>query len=387
MKAVWSVLALFLLLLTAPAHAAGPVRTAIATFYNRSIAIFPAAAGSGVNRVQAGYTYRFDGTLNDEIASGGSSFLGAYSAYMLLYFPNQTDPFTGEPLALLPSIVLGVPTDGDADVNGVPDFFEVPRATSGLTSRGEAYLDDGSEVTTGFMSATWNRAAGSTTGTVQINVRFPDFGINATFSHTYEISSYSGTFTYRRDGDSASGTLDVTRVGSPGRITAIIPLVRTNSAELTFESASVTNETGEAFRFESTELLLESVQRLEFPTNAYFGHFQFPENSPRVPGFAEYIDWELYLLDPNDADGDGIADLTDDASIAPPGPPSLRISIVGGQPALTLVGDVGARYIVEISTTPDGFNTLADITLNAAEAPVALPPNPGEVLFFRARIP
>lgn len=385
-KAVLSLFALFLLLL-APFRAAGQTRTANASFYNRSVAIFPATTGSGASRIEAAYTYRFDGTLNDELASGGHAYLGAYSAFLFLLFPNQTDPLSGEALYFFPSAVLGVPTETDSDINGVPDFFDVPVAVSGAITSGEAYVDDGSEVTTGRLSATWTRAAGSSTGTVRINVRFPDYGINATFNHTFEISSYTGTFTYRRDGDTANGTLDVSRAGGSGRITGIIPLVRTNRAELGFESAALTNQSGEAFRFESTELLLESVQRLEFPTNGYYAHIQFPESSPRAPGFAEYIDWELVIRDTNDTDHDGIPDLTDDASVAPPGPPSLRISLAGGQPALTLVGDVGARYIVETSTTPNGFGTLVEITLSGPEATITLPSSPGDVRFFRARIP
>ena len=378
-----ALLLLVSLLASVLVRASGPLRTADAVLHAASIAVRPVQLSSGGQNYFAGYTTSFGDFLDDEVAVAGPIRDGAFTASLQLVFLSRIDPLTGEPPVLFPSVVLGAPTSADSDLNGVPDFYQVERSVAGEVTGGIVYVDNGLEVSRGTLTATWNRLPGVPTGTVSIQVRIADYGVNLTFLHPFEITVYTGSLNYRRDGGAVSGNLSLSRVGGSQRLSGALNLVRTNASELGFLEGGLTDDVS-TFRWNVSEGVSTRVERLAEPPSAYLARLNFLEASPLVPLAPQYLAWDLHLLDRNDADVDGVPDLSDEAASGPGAPPGLRIAIEAGQAVLTLLGETGGRYGVESSAGISGFTLLQQITLSGTSVVIPLGPV-SATQFFRAR--
>ena len=176
-----------------------------------------------------------------------------------------------------------------------------------------------------------------------------------------------------------SGNLSLSRVGGSQRLSGALNLVRTNASELGFLEGGPTDDVS-TFRWDVSE----GVERLAEPPSAYLARLNFLEASPLVPLAPQYLAWDLHLLDRNDADVDGVPDLSDEAASGPGAPPGLRIAIQAGQAVLTLLGETGGRYVVESSAGISGFTLLQQITLSGTSMVIPLGPV-SATQFFRAR--
>src|SRR5438477_5149731 len=101
-------------------------------------------------------------------------------------------------------INLNVPAPTDSNTNGFPDFFEVSQAVSGVSTG--AYS---SAVDSGTIQATWNRAAGSKSGTCILSFR-NSLGPLAMFTHTFDLIEFTCPLNFTPAATNVSGTLDLT---------------------------------------------------------------------------------------------------------------------------------------------------------------------------------
>lgn len=320
-----------------------------------------------------------DGTINDEIGiSESGDYL--YGTFLVLTVP---DPTTGMPAYLNLTCGLEVPDPGDANRNGISDFFEVDRALASVVSVGECVLDDGMDVYQGTLDMTWSRSAGATTGTCKLRLRIPDLGIDLTFTHVFEIYSYSGTLSYTVKGTNVTSLLTLQRVGAPGAYQGTWNLGRVDSSELSYESVELTNEVGlvlQCYGSADTEITL---LRGGTSTN-YYTTLLADDGWPNTSAVPEYQIWTLDIFDPNDTDHDKIPDLSDEPTLPAP---KLAIRLENQQVVLELTSQPGLHATIEQSpkTAPANWTAIASFTVTNATQSITFPA-PAGTQFWRAKV-
>jgi hypothetical protein len=288
------------------------------------------------------------------------------------------------PDALEGELVINAPEHLDENTNSVPDFYEVGMELPAPS--GEGLWN--SAVGGGEARFVWQRAAGQHRGTVRIQFTSDDFGMLPEFTHAFEIVEYAGTFAYERSEEEANGLVTFARAGlETSTLTGPMFITREPTNRLnqfTITDSSLTNHLGETL-----VIALGDVERLPDLPQQYFGAMAFTDGDPST---AE-TDYELYFIeftDPNDADGDGIPDLTDDIGVAPERP-HIAIARRNDKLELTLQGEVGVTYVLEYAPqlTPDAELWLQDqqITLETANQVVELAIPAVESRFWRLRSP
>lgn len=221
-----------------------------------------------------------------------------------------TDPFNPEPL--IGTLLVNVPSSADANTNDIPDFFEVSQAVATTAANGEFFTD----ADTGVVRATWRRDAGSKTGTCRIEMEGLTFGLLPEFTASFDVLELIGPLDYTPASNTVTGAVSLTQTLAPTNTLAgpvLLARVATNRFDqLTLADGSWTNALARALAFDET--LLERSTAL--PSN-YAALLTFADGSLNTVE-DDYADWLLFVIDTNDADADGIPDLSDDP--AGPGP-------------------------------------------------------------------
>lgn len=345
--------------------------------YAESVRLHPATLK------QLGQTYTLeattaaDGSINDEIGISDNPDSTAFYATTFVW----TDPTFG-PMYIYCDVDLPGPDVNPR--NAIADFFEAGSAVVNANSTGSFFLDDGTDVYPGTVDMTWNRAAGAASGTCKLRLRIMDFGVDLTFTHTFEIYDYRGTYRYQVQGVNVTGALTLTRAGAAGSQTGTLPLTRIDHDELQFPAFTLTNEVDQAMQFYSSEDMEISLIRGGMGTN-YFAVLGTDDGWPATATSGEYMIWLLHVFDANDSDHDGIADLSDDP--APPKAPQLAIQAANKIIKLELTADPGRLATLEQSPTvgPAVWTTATTFTVTNATHVVELPA-PANPLFWRARV-
>jgi hypothetical protein len=83
----------------------------------------------------------------------------------------------------------------------------------------------------------------------------------------------------------------------------------------------------------------------------------------------DYLTWILSIDDLNDANHNGIPDLSDDAAVAPPRRPDFGVQRVGTLLEFTIHGDVGHRHLLQEASVVNGTTWDTIQTLNLATDP------------------
>ncbi|HTL18561.1 MAG TPA: hypothetical protein VL793_15095 [Patescibacteria group bacterium] len=315
------------------------------------------------------------GSVNGELALDFLASGYTHSAYLSL-----EDDLFGETLS--GQMGLDVPTGGDANGDGFPDFFQVSQPVNNLSSSGAYNLDIYGN---GTVSATWNRDAGSSYGTCTLTMALMPFD-TVTFVHTFQVLEYNGPLTYTTTSSNVTGMVNLVQTNNPsammlGPVTFVKSTVdRFNS--LTLQAGVWTNESQQAVFF------LNDVYSRDagWPTN-YYGYLDFTD--PANPnGFYPYGSWLLSIDDTNDFNHNGIPDFSDDPSgSAQPRSPQLLLSQNGTNLVMTLHGDVG--FINDIQTTSDlgspNWQTALSVTVTNDPQDVVLPAPSAAVTFWRVK--
>lgn len=270
--------------------------------------------------------------MNGELAALYSTNLPTHGAFFRLDNPLTLDPITGQ-------IAFDQAEPQDLNQNGFDDFFEVSQPASG-TSRGlfETTVDRGT------VTATWSRAAGSATGTCRLRLTGLEFGQWPEFTHTFELLEYAGNFVYSPGTNTVTGTLNLAQAGTPANtLSGALTLARAATKsfdQLVLLPGSLLNSAGQVMLYDGTGLARDTSTK----TN-YFGFVTLVDGDLSTQT-VDYFDWTLSIDDPNDSNGNGIPDLSDDP-FAVEKRPLLRLTMGPSQLLLSISGVSGRTYDLE----------------------------------------
>lgn len=332
---------------------------------------------------QQGTTY--GGTLNLSTISGTS-----YNGELMPTFSGDTsgNPW-GSGLVLVwsgmggsGSIYVNLPPSLDANNNGFNDFFEVSQGVTGKVSTGSY---SAGTYFSGTVTATWNRNAGSASGTCVLNLYDYTWDSLGNFTCPFTLIEYTGPLTYTPGSNTVSATVNLTQTGNPAK-TLQGPIVFTKSTTAPFNI--LTNQPGV---WTNASLQTLSFDRESFkrgnptwPTN-YAGYVYFADGNPGTAS-PDYELWVLSIDDTNDANANGVPDFSDNpAGVTPPRAPHLSLVPGSTNLLLTVSGSVGhtnqIQQIASLSTT-NWLTTQSFLQTNDPQV-VSLPLPSGSPKFWR----
>jgi hypothetical protein len=302
------------------------------------------------------------------LLNGGPTTHGCRMDLQSIALPR---PLTGD-------FYLNIPRLGDANVNGVDDFFEVRLPVNSATSKG-AFTDD-STGEQGSVTATWNRTANSPVGTCQLQLA--DSRISLSFTHAFSLLEFDGDYRFNPGITNVTGIARLADSAS-ALFSGSLALSKTNENYLTVEGGSWTNMTGLTWTFlDSTTG--ESIAR--HGTN-YVGFLDFADGDLSTPQ-PDFATWLVVISDGSDTNGNGIPDLSD-MSLSPAIAPVVALKGANGKWTLNVRGALGSRLKVEENWTLRESNwvTIASVVLTNKIQTVTLPTPPSPSCFWRVRSP
>lgn len=278
------------------------------------------------------------------------------------------DPTFPEPVPLF--FGLNVPDEGDANTNGLSDFFDVAIETPGLKTSGtyDSPLGGAENFT-----ATWTRAAGQSSGKVVIDL--PSLG---KFTHDYWILQFEGMMTYSRTNKSIAGSVTLTNiVAAEDQISGPLSITITNNTKLGYDSGTWTGSAGASYVFHS----IDSLDR--FGTN-YVAALAIDEGYPATSA-EDYHYWFL-LIHSTDANKNGVLDLVESATPIEPERPRLEIRKVQAGVEISIFATTGNIYSLEAANSLDATSwaTLQTVSVNSSPQTVQIEAA-GPMKFFRLR--
>lgn len=281
--------------------------------------------------------------------------------------------FSGMPI--YGTIFVGLPPFTDNDGDGFDDFYQTAQAVYATTSG--TYE---TEVSTGTVTATWNRGQQSKDGNCVLNLVDSIYGVLGGFSHSFELMEYTGPLLYTPGKTTVSNRFELTQTGSPkqqlkGRfVLSKNPADRYNDLHL--PSGTWTNSAWGDVR------LLETDIKRETPwlTN-YYGYLDFEDGDPRTAA-PDFLYWTISIDDLNDTNKNGIPDFSDDPVVQPP---RLAIAINGTSLKLRIEGEKGRTHLLQESSSllPGAWKPVSTFVLTNDSQEISIPV-PQENRFWRA---
>ena len=351
---IWLWLGAAFAILAPSARATGPARAQLS---NNSIHMFPGECSCGFGLT---WTMHFSSFFTEdpaqadgEIAPLNPPAARSYRTYLVL-----EDPST---VASASYAELDLPL-ADANGNGTPDFFEVSQAVSASSSGTYAVIWNPGY---GQLNFQWTRAAGSPYGSCLLTLIDPILGQMGPFTHGFALTNYAGVLDYSPGANGITGTIRLNQDGqAAGVMEGTISMVRvpTNRFNLlTLSGGNWTNQT-EVFTFDDCVLTRDPMR----PT-----HYQGPLHNTG----GAYRSWQLSIVDTNDANGNGIPDLSDDVAAVTPRRPTLSLSGALSHLLLSVSGDVGHTHLVQEATSPysTAWTTVQNLILTNDPHVVTLP--------------
>jgi hypothetical protein len=280
---------------------------------------------------------------------------------------------------------INVPTtDGNGD--RFPDFFEVSQPVNNVTASGVLQSSSFYPNATAFQ-ATWNRAAGSSTGTCSFQVYDPDnpYYYSLQFNFTFTITEYTGPLTYTPGSNTVSAAVNLTQTGSSAStLKGPISFIKSSTDPfntLTNQPGMWTNASSQTLSFDS-ETFSRGIPT--WPTN-YVGYVFFADGDPSTAS-PDYQLWVLSINDTNDANANGIPDFSDNpASVTPPRVPHLSLALGPTNLLLKISGDVGHTNQIQQIASLSANNWLTTQSFLQTNDPqvVSLPLPSGSPKFWR----
>jgi len=291
-----------------------------------SIRLLPASA----RQFGWDYTMEFttgpsaDATPNNELAVVNDPSLPDHGSLYRFYDPSFPDPLVGE-------FYLNTPPFSDQNQDGFDDFFEPSQGVTNETTAGVIYDFTGSE---GQVTALWNRPANSRTGTCRITLNTA-WAANLSFTHRFELLEFTGSLAYTIAGTNANGFLQLAETDhNTNTVAGAVSLIRTNTDFLLLSAGAWSNALEQSFGYlADSGLGRQGTNYLEF--------VQFTEGNPSDGG-NDYLYWVMLIGDANDANGNGIPDLSDPEVARRQ--PVLALSLAGDQLLLRVSGDLPMAY-------------------------------------------
>ncbi|MBI3415337.1 MAG: hypothetical protein HY043_08465 [Verrucomicrobia bacterium] len=269
-------------------------------------------------------------------------------------------------------LVLGVPLGLDSNNNGVDDFYESAVALDLVTTSGVFEDGTGNGRPAGLF-ATWSRDAGSDSGvcTMQFDTAL---GLS-TWSVNFRVREFSGTLDYARQGVNAVGLISL----ADGHGQSLTGQLQVSSAK----TNQISMLSGE-WNLGNQGVFVTPVSMLDRRGSNYFGKIMLSDGDLTTT-YPDYLQWILHITDPNDADHNGIPDLTDRVHQSQ----SAQLTITRGSSglALTIEGETGNSY--EIQATPvlnsSTWLPVQSVTLTNSIQMLVLPLPTNATAFWRLR--
>ena len=350
-------------------HAA--TQTAQARIFCLSLRFQQATDGTGFTTLDLSSAGNFDAP-NGELAPTFNNPNESFSFFRLYDTLFDEVLQEGEIDLTLPSLV-------DGNGNGFPDFFEVSQGVSNAGSSG-TYA---SVVDSGTVRATWNRAAGSKDGTCVLRLTSGMFGMLGDFTHAFELLEYSGAVSYTPAATNVSTVLTLSQSGDPQNQLAGPALFLKSATnrfnELELQPGAWTNSAGQTLSFTSDFFERDP----SMPTN-YVGLVEFDDGDLGTSD-VDYWAWVLSIDDPNDSNGNGVPDFSDDVGSTNAQPPLLTLTRGSTDLSLTISGTVGRTHEVQQINLVGQTNwaTIKSITLTTGSQIVSLPLPTNGASFWR----
>jgi hypothetical protein len=323
-------------------------------------------------RFQQGTTY--GGTLSLS-STGGSPYNGEllptfgdssgnpWGSYFFLYYGGYgTIPGT---------IYVSLPSPVDANNDRFDDFFEVSQGVSTKSTSGS----ESTSVSSGTVTATWSRPAGSPNGTCQLHFVDDTYGDLGTYNCPFTLIEYTGPLTYTPGSNTVSAAINLTQTGnSANTLRGPVNFIKSSTDRfntLTNQPGVWTNAALQTLSFDS-EVFARYIPT--WPTN-YAGYVFFGDGDPSTAS-PDYQVWVLSINDTNDANANGVPDFSDNpASVTPPRAPHLSLVLGPTNLWLTVGGSIGhtnqIQQIASLSTT--NWQTLSSFLQTNDPQVVSLP--------------
>lgn len=244
-------------------------------------------------------------------------------------------------------IEVDIPKAGDLNLNFITDFLEADQAVSATTD-GTVDVGLGQEP----VVARWNRMAGSAEGTLTLRMPSPfEAGTELEFLHPFEVLHYRGTLSYT---PAAVGTtrvearVQLPRLGGTGQFAGPMPLIVRDARTLErvnthwLAAGAVDVEVLGSREVDGVDLFLDRIANRPW----YAGSLFLLDGQPATPFQDEFDAWDVFVVDLNDANANGIPDISDPQPLVPTSP-TLSLSGPLGAFRLTVTGEAGRTIRVE----------------------------------------
>src|SRR5665213_525590 len=276
------------------------------------------------------------------------------------------------------TMFVDLPPFADANGNGFSDFFEVSQGVASTLTSGRYTTD----ISTGTISATWSRPAGSKNGICVLSLSDDTYGDLGDYTCAFELTEYTGPLTYTPGSNMVSGTVNLTQTGNPAN-TLQGPIVFDKSAAdrfntLTNQPGTWTNAAAQTLAFDNEVFARDP----RWPTN-YAGYAYFADGDPGTAA-PDYQFWVLSIDDTNDANANAIPDFSDDPAVTlPPRAPRLSLAPGATNLWLTISGYTGhTNEIQELdSLTSTNWQTMRSLMLTNDPQTVSLPTSANQTKF------
>lgn len=336
-----------------------------------SVRIQPATSGTPGSKSTLEFTTDSSGTgdSNGELAPLPVGGLSSHGSFFRISGDAFSDPVNG-------SFFVDVPNASDANTNGIPDFFEMDLAVLNATTTGSFDSVDQS----GKVTATWNRDANSKDGTCLLTLD----GYNLTFTNKFEIQEFKGSLSYRN----VTGETNVTGAIALAKsaqtnltLSGTVTLTKAGQGRLGLQPGAWKNQAGQTLAYQAIDELTPSG-------NSYFAVLTFNDGDPAT-GVEDYLSWAMSIVDPNDANNNGIPDLADDGGKRLP--PSISLKRNGTNLVLSISGEIGKLHQIESTPTfvPATWTLSSSVTLTSDPQTITLNPVPARTsaMFWRVKVP
>lgn len=244
------------------------------------------------------------------------------------------------------SFTVNFPT-ADDDGNGLADFLQQHNATQANVTgsvRSDAFG------TVWAVTGSFGRPIDSSAGSYSVTLTYSS-GPNplpkpVTYTGTgaFRLVNASGSISYSRPDNSATFSLVLVQQGTTRTLTGTTSFSVASAEQINFPQFNLRSNDG--FNYPVKAFTLRRT------ANRYSGSFQFSDGNPAT-SWADYIDWVLEIADPNDANANGIPDLSD--AVLPPTAGQLlnissRVRVQTGDDAMIggfiITGDAAKEVIV-----------------------------------------
>jgi hypothetical protein len=185
-----------------------------------------------------------------------------------------------------------------------------------------------------------------------------------------------------------TGSLNLTNVESASNLlTGPVALTRADGAKrfnnLTLQAGTLTNAQSQVLSYQA-----QQIQRDVNRNTNYYGFMIFADGdlTTSTPDFTQ---WVLSIDDSNDANHNGVPDLSDDPSPPVSTPPLLSLTHSGNQLLLTITAAASQSYQLQeiVSLGQTNWQTTQTVAVTNSPQTVLLPIPETPTRFWRLRAP